>query len=72
MATFIVVCTFLTTLSLVSLGLSIYLNRLSQVKAKEAVTLACDMRVAYNAQTETLAAVAARLADLETSMRMKR
>jgi hypothetical protein len=71
MATFLVVCTFLTTLSLVSLGVSIYLNRVSQVKAKEAVTLAGDMRVAYNAQTETLATIVARLADLETSLRMR-
>lgn len=61
----------MTTLSMVSLGVSLYLNRLSQVKAKEAVTLAGDMRVAYNAQTEVVEMLVAKVADLETARRMK-
>jgi hypothetical protein len=61
----------MTTLSLVSLGVSIYLNRVSQVKAKESVTLASDMRVAYNAQTEVVEMLVAKVADLETARRMK-
>lgn len=71
MATYLILCTFLTTLSMVSLGVSIYLNRVSQVKAKEAVTLASDMRVAYNAQTEVVEMLVAKVADLETARRMK-
>lgn len=71
MATYLILCTFLTTLSMVSLGVSIYLNRISQVKAKESVTLASDMRVAYNAQTEVVEMLVAKVADLETARRMK-
>jgi hypothetical protein len=56
---------------MVSLGVSIYLNRVSQVKAKESVTLASDMRVAYNAQTEVVEMLVAKVADLETARRMK-
>jgi len=56
---------------MVSLGVSIYLNRVSQVKAKESVTLASDMRIAYNAQTEVVEMLVAKVADLETARRMK-
>ena len=72
MATYLILCTFMTTLSLVSLGVSIYLNRVSQVKAKESVTLASDMRVAYNAQTEVVEMLVAKVADIETSQRMRK
>lgn len=71
MVTYLILCTFLTTLSMVSLGVSLYLNRVSQVKAKEAVTLAGDMRVAYNAQTDVVEMLVAKVADLETARRMK-
>lgn len=68
----LVIVTFLSTLSLVALAASLYLTRLTIAKSKETKELCETVKVAYNAQSDTLEQIINKLHDLETRIGLKR
>jgi hypothetical protein len=72
MEVYLILVTAMTTLCGVSLGCTLYLLKLAKVKSEEAVTLASDMRTAYNAQTEVIETLVAKVTDLELGVRLRK